>query len=126
ILGTVALLLVGAAVNALPGEIGSGINTGVLDALLGTPSRLPAILGGLIGYGLLWTVARGAVLVVAAWVLGANVIWSQAFMAMVVLALILAAHIPLGMMAAALVIAFRTPGPLPKVVMASSALLGGV
>lgn len=126
VLGTVSLLLVGAAVNSLPGEIGSGINTGVLDALLGTPSRLPSIIGGLIGYGLLWTVVRGAVLVAAAWVLGADVLWSQAFTALVILALIIAAHLPLGMMSAALVIAFRTPGPLPKLVMAGSALLGGV
>jgi ABC-2 type transport system permease protein len=126
IVGSVAFMLVRNAVSALSSEIGSGINTGVLDALLGTPTRMPSILGGLIGYGMLWTAARGMVLLVAAWLLGTNVHWQQAFTAICIVLLIVAAYLTIGMIAAAFVVAFRTPGPLPQLVLAGSALLGGV
>ncbi|HLV26347.1 MAG TPA: ABC transporter permease [Gemmatimonadales bacterium] len=126
IVGSIAFMLVSYAVSALGSEIGSGINTGVLDALLGTPASMPSVLGGLIGYGILWTGARGLVLLLGAWFLGANLHWEQAFSALLIVMLIVAAYLPIGMIAAACVVAFRTPGPLPQLVAAGSALLGGV
>lgn len=126
IVGGVAILLVGAAVDTLPSEVASGINNGTLDALLGTPSPTGSILGGLISYELLWTMARGLILVLIAWFLGANLFWSHAPSAVLILSLIILAYLPIGMMATAMVIAFRTTGPFPEAVLAVSALLGGV
>src|SRR5262245_28367419 len=75
-LGMAAILMLPSAVNSLPSEVGAGINTGTLEALLATPARLPAILAGLIGFNVLWMVMRGALLLVAAWFLGAQLVWS--------------------------------------------------
>lgn len=126
IVGSIAFMLVSSAVSALSSEIGSGINTGVLDALLGTPARMPSILGGLVGYGMLWTAARGLVLLIGAWLLGTTLHWEQALSGVLIMLLIVAAYLPIGMIAAACVVAFRTPGPLPQLVLGGSALLGGV
>src|SRR5690606_27451772 len=43
-----------------------------------------------------------------------------------ILALIVLAYVPFGLLAAAMIIAFRTAGPLPQAVTGVSALLGGV
>jgi ABC-type polysaccharide/polyol phosphate export permease len=47
-------------------------------------------------------------------------------MASIVLAMIVLAHLPFGLMAASLVLAFRTTGPLPTAILTVSGLLGGV
>ncbi|MFO7260509.1 MAG: ABC transporter permease [bacterium] len=124
--GTMTFLLLPVSVNALAGEIGSGINTGVLEALLGTRTRLSEVLAGLIGFSLLWAGLRAATMLVGAWLLGATILWSRVGLALLIVLLIVLAYVPFGMMAAALVIAFRTTGPLPQAVTTLSALLGGV
>lgn len=126
IVGMMTFLLLPAAVGSLPAEVGSGINTGVLEMLLSTRARAPAIFSGMIGFSLLWTTARAAALLLAGWILGAELIWSQIASALLILALIVLAYLPVGMVGAALVICFRTPGPLPQGVLVLSTLLGGV
>jgi ABC-2 type transport system permease protein len=126
VVGMVTFLLLPAALNALPGEIGSGVNTGMLEALMGTPTRLPATLTGLIGFNLLWTMLRAVVLLLAGWLLGAHLIWSRFGLASLILGLTVAAYVGIGLLSSALVIAFRTAGPLNQSVLALSGLLGGV
>lgn len=126
LIGMIAFSFLSIAVTALPQAVGSGISTGTLEALLATPTRLPSLLLGLIGYGFVWTFVRAVVLLAAGLVLGAQVAWDRSLIAVGVLALIALAYIPFGIFAAASVLAFRTAGPLPKGVAAVSALLGGV
>jgi len=126
IVGMVTFLLLPVSINALPNEVGSGISTGVLEALLGTSTRLPSIIGGLIGFNLIWTSMRAAVMLLGAWALGATIIWSQMGSSILILAMIVLAYLPFSLIGAAMVIAFRTAGPLSQGVLAASALLGGV
>lgn len=126
VVGMMTFLLLPVAINSLAGEIGSGINTGVFEALLGTRARLPEVLAGMIGFGLLWAALRAAIMLAGAWALGAAIVWSRIGPAALILALIVLAYVPFGLIAAAMVIAFRTAGPLPQAVSTLSALLGGV
>jgi ABC-2 type transport system permease protein len=64
--------------------------------------------------------------IVAGAVLGAHVVWSHIPAALLILVLIVLAYIPFGMISAAMVVAFRTPGPLAGGVLLASNLLGGV
>jgi ABC-2 type transport system permease protein len=125
VVGMVALALVNACVSVLPGEVGAGITTGTLEALLATPTPIGRVLAGLSGFGVLWTLLRGGLLLLAAWALGAAVQWDRAGPALVVIGLIVAAHLPVGVLAAASVIAFRTSAGIPRAMIAGSVFLGG-
>lgn len=126
LVGLVTLSLVSVAVVALPGAVASGITSGVLEALLATPTRTPTLLAGLNAFDMLWAALRGLVLVLAGWMLGANILVGQLLPGLAILVLIVLAHVPIGLLGAALVLAFRTAGPLPKGVALLSGLLGGV
>jgi ABC-2 type transport system permease protein len=126
IVGMVTFLLLPAAIGSLPSEVSSGINTGVLEVLLATPARLRSIIPGMIGFNFLWTGLRASVLMLAGWMLGAELVWSHLASAALILLLIVLAYLPIGMVGAALVICFRTQGPLPQGVLLISSLLGGV
>jgi ABC-2 type transport system permease protein len=126
LVGMIAFTFLGVAVSALPKVVGAGIGSGTLEAYLATPARLPTILAGLVSYELLWSFARALLMLVAGAALGAHVAWGRSLAAVGVLALIVLAHLPFGLFGAALVLWFRTTGPLPKGVLAASGLLGGV
>ncbi len=126
VVGLIAVGYVSTAVSSLPGRLQGAIGNGTLEALLTTRLTLPGLVLGFTGYELLWTTARSAVLFGAAWVLGMPVFWPGALLALLPLALMIAAHLGLGMIAAALVLSWRTSGPFVAIVMAASSLLGGV
>ena len=126
LLGLTTLSLVSVAVVALPGAVGSAVSSGVLEALLATPTSTPTLLAGLNAFDLLWAALRASILLAAGWLLGANLVPAQVLPGIAILALTVIAHVPIGLIGAALVIAFRTAGPLPKGVMMVSGLLGGV
>lgn len=126
IVGMVALSLLSTAVNQLPDAIDSSVRTGTLEALFSTSAGFPAILAGLSGYGFLWSAAKGGLLLAAAWLLGAEFAAARIPTGMLILALVVAAHVPLGLIGGAAMLAFRTTGPFPQIVLASSGLLGGV
>ena len=126
IVGTVAFSLLSTAVTALPGAVGSGIRSGTLEALLATPAGLPAVLGGLIGYNILWTALRALLLIAFGLLLGVQVDWGNVLLASGIVAMIVLAYLPVGLGAAALILAFRTTGPLPQGVLIASGMLGGV
>ena len=126
VVGLVTSAFVGSAVNGLPGAMSSDISTGALEAMLATPARIPALLVGMVGQNFTWIVLRGLILLVSAWLLGAHLVWSRAPLAALILFLIVISHAPIGVIAAALVLAVRTTGPLPAGVIWASSLLGGV
>jgi ABC-2 type transport system permease protein len=126
IVGVLAFSFLSTAVNALPGAVGASIGSGTLEAMLATPARLPSLLIGLVGYAFTWTAVRAAVTLVLAVLLGARLGVGNNGLALGILALIVVAYFSIGLLAAAMVLAFRTSGPLPQVVLILSGLLGGV
>lgn len=126
VVGTVAFSLLSVAVTALPGAVGAGIRSGTLEALLATPARLPSILGGLIGHSILWTALRAMLLIAFGILFGVEVDWGNVLLASGIALMIVLAYLPVGLGAAALVLAFRTTGPLPQGVLIASGVLGGV
>lgn len=126
VVGVLAFSFLSTAVNAVSGAIASGISTGTLEAMLSTRARLRALIAGLVGYAFTWTAVRGALTIVMAVLLGVRLSAAHSGIALLILALIVMAYFGIGLMAAAMVLAFRTTGPLPQVVLLLSGLLGGV
>jgi ABC-2 type transport system permease protein len=124
--GLATYMLVGVAVNALPQVVSDRINSGVLEALLATPVSLGELLAGLTLFDLFLAALRAAFLLGAAALLGATLAPAHLLPAVLILVLIVLAHLPFGLIGAAMVIAFRSAGPFSKVVLLVSGLLGGV
>lgn len=123
--GSATLALAGAAVNAIPGAVGSGIGNGTLEAYVSSRTSWWLVLAGLSGQALGWAMIRGLVLVAAGAVLGVSLHAAGVLPALVVLVLLVLAYAGIGLVAAAMVIEFRSAGPLPQGVLVLSALLGG-
>lgn len=126
VVGLAAFMLVSMAVNSLPQVVSERINSGVFEALLTTPTSISELIVGLNAFDLFLSTLRAAVLLGAAALLGITIMPASIAPAVVILMLIVAAHLPLGVIGAAMVLAFRTAGPLPKLVLMVSGLLGGV
>lgn len=126
LVGMIAFMFLGVAVNSLPGVIGGSVSSGTLEAYLSTPTPLPTVLAGIVSYDFLWSFARAVILLVAGAVMGAHVAWTRSLGAVAILGLIVLAYLPFGMLGAAFMLWFRTTGPLPKGVIALSGFLGGV
>ena len=125
VLGMVALHFVGAATTDIPLVARRSIRSGTLEAMIGTPVSLPTIFAGLSGYDFLRTAVRSLLFVSAAAVLGASLVPARIPLALVILLFIVIAHIPFGMLAVALLLAFRTMAGVPRIALGASALLGG-
>jgi ABC-2 type transport system permease protein len=126
LIGSVTFTFIPLAVSSLPNTITSSITSGTLETVLGTPTSMPTMLAGMMGYNFVWTGVRAALMLLSGWALGASISWVQLPSAMILLALIIIAYIPLGLMSAAAYLAFRTSGPFPMGVLVVSSLLGGV
>lgn len=113
-------------VSALPSALHGAINTGTLESLLETRTSLPSALAGLVSYDFVLVALRALILIVAGGLLGAAIIWSRLPLAALIVALIVIAYIPIGLLACAGILGFRTAGPLPNAVLILSGLLGGV
>jgi ABC-2 type transport system permease protein len=124
--GLVVFAFVRTAVNALPGEVGTSISTGTLEALLGTPTPLPTLLAGLVGYQFVFTMLRNLFVLVIASVLGARMFWDRAPAVAAIMVLLVSAYLAVGIFCAALVVAFRSAGPIGSGVLVASSMLGGV
>lgn len=125
-IGLATYQFVTTAVTAVPMSLAAGIRTGTFEALLVTPSRLGAILVGLIGYPFLWTVARATVLLAAGQLLGAGFHLERIAVAILIWAAISFAYAAFGILASAMLLVTRTAGPLPSAVLMGSMFLGGV
>jgi ABC-2 type transport system permease protein len=126
IVGLLSLNLVSATIYALPTGLQTATSTGTLEALLATPTSVPALLSGLSGYAILLSFVRGLVMLIAAGLIGAHVAWLRIGVSIPIIALIVLAHLPIAIVTAAMVLAFRTTGPLPQLMLMASAFLGGV
>jgi ABC-2 type transport system permease protein len=126
LIGIITFMFLGLAVNSLPGVIRGSVSSGTLEAYLTTPTRLPTVLAGAVSYDFLWSFARALILVTTGAVLGAHIAWGKSLAAMGILGLIVLAYLPFGIFGAALMLWFRTTGPLPKAVIGLSGFLGGV
>jgi len=126
VMGTVAYLLLAAAVDALPRALERGINTGTLELIFSTPSSVPSLLVGLTGYELLWATARCFIVLGAAAAFGFHAHWARFGEAAVILAMIVATYFGAGMVAGAMIIAYRRTGQLQTAVIVGSAMIGGV
>lgn len=124
--GIIGQSVMAMAIGTLPGEIGAGIRTGTLEALLATPARPASLFAGFLGYPFLWTCVRVLLLLGAASILGAPIDWTRIGFVYGMVALIALAYLPFGILGAALILVFRTPGPLAQAVLVLSGLLGGV
>jgi len=126
LIGIFVFGFLGPATSQLPGIISGGIATGTLEAMMSTSTRLPTLFGGLMSYNYAWQVVRGLLLLAFGSLLGARLLWGQMLFGAVILILIILAYLAFGIIAAAMVLAFRTTGPLSQVILTLSGFLGGV
>jgi ABC-2 type transport system permease protein len=126
VVGLISLNVVSSTVYALPGGLQNATSTGTLEALLATPTSVSALLLGLSGYEILFSLLRSAVMLVAAAIMGARVEWHQLGVSLPIVALVVLAHLPIAIITAAMVLAFRTRGPLAQLILMASTFLGGV
>jgi ABC-2 type transport system permease protein len=126
IVGLLTLSFVHTAVNSLHGSLAGEISTGSFEALLATPTSFVTLLVGMTGQAFSMTSIRALISLLFATAFGAHLMWSSAPSALLVLLLIVLSYLPFGIMAASLVLAFRTTGPFPTGLLALSGLLGGV
>jgi ABC-2 type transport system permease protein len=126
LMGMVAYLFVTESLGALPNSISGTVSSGTLDTLLGTPTSPVALFAGLTSYGFTWAFVRALIMVLVGVVLGVRVEWSNALLALVAVLLVILAYGGLGLISAAMIVAFRTDGPLRAGILAVTALLGGV
>lgn len=126
VVGIVTYSFVQTSVNSLHGSLSGEISSGSFEALVSTPTPLPALLLGMIGQAFSMTSLRALVLSVAAVAFGAHVVWSGVIPALLILGLIVLSYLPFGILAASLVLAFRATGPFPGAITTGSMLLGGV
>jgi ABC-2 type transport system permease protein len=125
LIGTIAISLISTTMATLPAGVQGGISSGFFEGLLMTRAPRLAIMLGLSAYPILWVILRSALMVAAAALLGAQVVWSAALPALLILALLVTVHWALSLVGTALVIAFRTQGPLTQAVVVATTLFGG-
>lgn len=126
VVGMSATFMLTAAVTAVPASLAGNISSGTLEALFVTRSSLSQILLGMVGYSLVWNTLRSLLLIAGAAVIGVHVSWTAAPLVVGIMALMIVAYFAIGLFGGALVLVFRTSGPLTNAVIAGSGLLGGV
>jgi ABC-2 type transport system permease protein len=126
LVGMSVMLLVAVALSAVPSALASGIGSGTLEAMLSTPTSMPTLLVGISAFPLVMAGLRAGVLLAGGWLLGAEMSLGALPIAVLILALIVLAHASIGLISGAMVLAFRTAGPLSRFVVVASSLLGGV
>ncbi len=126
VVGMMAQFFLNSAASAVPEALASGVSTGTLEALLGTPTRVPTLLAGLTGYQFTWAGMHALFVLVVGMVLGVRVAWGGGLLSVAIIALICLSYVPVGIIAGATMLAFRTQGPLPHLAVLATTLLGGV
>jgi len=126
LLGTTIYAFIAACTSALPSAIAAAIGRGTLEAFLGTPTRLTVLFTGMSTYSIVWAFVRACVMIAGGIALGARLHWSGLPAMVVILLLLVLAYGAFGLFGSALVVQFRTTGPILSGVLTASALLGGV
>jgi len=125
VVGVAAMYVLAASLGAIPSAIASNIGSGVFESLLVTRTSLPMLLLGLSGYPVSLSLLRAGALIVGALFFGLRLSPEMVPAALVIVALLSLAYAGIGLVSAALIVIFRTSGPLITVVMMLSGLLGG-
>jgi len=102
------------------------IRNGTLEAFFATPTRLPTLMAGLMGWPFLMTLLRSVVMVGTAMLFGVKMHLAGVPLALLVILLVAVAYSGVSLLSAALVLTIRTSGPLISAVSVGSYLLGGV
>ncbi len=126
LVGTSVILVVTVALSAVPSALSAGIASGTFEALLSTPTSLPTLLAGLSGFPLVMAALRAVVLLAAGALFGVSMAVGKLPLALIVLLVLVLAHYAIGLVSGAMVLAFRTAGPISRLVLVGSSLLGGV
>jgi len=126
LVGTSVIFVVTVALSAVPSALASGIATGTFEALLSTPTSLGTLVAGLSAFPLVMATLRAAVLLAAGATLGVSLVLGKVPLACLILLLLIVAHLAIGLVSGAMVLTFRTAGPLSRAVLVASSLLGGV
>ncbi|HKW10821.1 MAG TPA: ABC transporter permease [Gemmatimonadaceae bacterium] len=126
LLGATLYAFVAACTSALPSALASAIGKGTFEAFLGTPTNLGVLFVGMSGYSIAWALVRAVVMVGAGIALGVHIVWTGLPIVAIALVLLVLAYGAFGLVGAALLVRFRTTGPLLNGVLTGSALLGGV
>jgi ABC-2 type transport system permease protein len=126
LVGWVATMFMTAGLTNLQTAVSGGIANGFFESLLVTRTPVPVVLVGLSSYGTILAVVRATVMMVGGWMLGASIAWKQLAPALLLIALVFAVYWGIGLLAGAMIIAFRSSGPLIPVVTAVSIFFGGV
>lgn len=124
--GVAATYVVASAATAIPTALMGSIGSGTFEALLVTRTPLPLLLAGMSGYGVVQATLRAGVLMLGALALGVRIHPGALPWTVLLVALTIAAYAAFGLMAGALILVFRTAGPLLTAVVTGSGLLGGV
>ncbi len=126
VIGLAAMQLIGISVRGLPQAIAGGITSGTLESLFSTPTSLQQLLAGLTGYGILWAVIRSSLLIAGIALFGGTLFWTGVPLAALIVALLVLAHLPFGVLLASGTLVFRTTGPIGPALLGAFTLLGGV
>lgn len=125
VFGLAVFSIVSSATTIIPTVITSTIGNGTLELILTTPARVPSVVLGLAGYDLTWAGIRMTMLLLAGVAFGMSTHLAGIPVALLAVVLIAAAYLGIGLGLGAMILAFRTIGPLATGVTAASALLGG-
>ena len=126
ITGLAVTQVLNVAARGLPNSVLGGINSGTLEALFATPTPLPHLLVGMTGYGLLWALIRATLLVGGFLIVGGSLALAGLPVAAGILVLLVLAYFSVGVVAASMILVFRTSGPFLPGVLSAFSLLGGV
>lgn len=126
LVGVSTFYLLPVVVNALPSAVSAAVANGTLETILSTPARLPAVFVGMVSYNVVFVLGRILLTVAVGAALGAPIQWMRIPVAALVLGLVGLSYVPFALLGAAMVVAFRSTGRMPTVVLAVSSLLGGV
>lgn len=126
LLGTTIYVFVAACTSALPTALASAIGRGTLEAYLSTPAHPVLVFAGIGAYGVCWASLRAGVMLAAGIALGVHLSWLGVPSVLLVVALLVLAYGAVGLLGGAMLLYFRTTGPLLNGVLTISSLLGGV
>src|SRR5687768_488199 len=126
LLGTVMLAIISPALSSFGSAVSGGLSSGFFEALLVTPTPLPALLVGQTGYAFAWALARVLLLMAAGVALGVDIHWLRVPEAIVILGVTTLSYVGIGLVVAALVVSFRTHASIPQAVLVLSTIVGGV
>ena len=126
LVGATTYTFIAACTSALPSAVASSIGKGTLEAFLGTPTNWATLFVGMSAYNVLWALVRASVMIAMGVALGARVALHGLVPLTLIVFLLILAYGSVGLIGAAMLLRYRTTGPLLNGVLTASALLGGV